>query len=39
MIEQNMLRWFGHVETMSESRKADVSGNAGRGALVGHIIH
>ena len=32
-----MLRWFGHVERLSESRltkgiyKAEVSGNAGRG--------
>ena len=37
-----MLRWFGHVETMSESCltkgfcKADVSGNAGRVSLEGH---
>ena len=36
-IEKIMLRWFGHVERMSESRPtkriytADVSGNAGRG--------
>ena len=35
--EKSMLKWFGHVEKMSESRlakgiyKADVSGNAGRG--------
>ena len=38
-IEKSMLRWFGHVERMSESRltkgidKADVSGNAGRRLL------
>ena len=36
-FENSMLRWFGHVERMSESRltknvyKADLSGNAGRG--------
>ena len=35
--EKSMLRWFGHVERVSESRltkgiyKADVSGNTGRG--------
>ena len=36
-VEKSMLRWFGHVERMSERRLtkgiyvADVSGNAGRG--------
>ena len=36
-IKNSMLRWFCHVERMSESRltkgihKADVSGNTGRG--------
>jgi hypothetical protein len=36
-IENNMLRWFGHVERMDERRltkeiyEADVGGNAGRG--------
>ena len=36
-VEKSMLRWFGHVERMSERRfteriyMADVSGNAGRG--------
>ena len=36
-----MLRWFGHVERMSERRltkgiyKADVNGNAGRGRPIG----
>ena len=34
--KKSMLRWFGHIEMMSESRlpkgiyKLDVSGNAGR---------
>ena len=40
MVEKSMLRWFGHVERMSERRltkriydrqMTDVSGNAGRG--------
>jgi hypothetical protein len=33
-IEKNMLRWFGHVERIDESRltkEADMGGNAGRG--------
>ena len=36
-MEKSMLRWFGHVERISERRltkgiyMADVSGNAGRG--------
>ena len=39
-----MLRWFGHVERMSESLlkkgiyKANVSGNAGRGRPRGHTL-
>ena len=31
-IKKCLLRWFGHVE------RADVSGNAGRGALEGHTL-
>ena len=36
-VEKNTLRWFGHVERISESRLTkgiymkDVTGNAGRG--------
>ena len=36
-VEKSMLKWFGHVERMSERRltkgiyMADVNGNAGRG--------
>ena len=38
-----MLRWFGHVESMSEScltkgNKADMSDNTGRDALEGHTL-
>ena len=40
-----MLRWFGHVERMSESRltkgiiyKADVSGKAGRRRVAGGVL-